>query len=211
MSSKVRERARRRPRTRTAGAAATKTRTAAERGRRTGARRASRADWPGPAGCGRHPGRREPTAASSGYRRRRRDRAQPDVADAEGVAQVEQHRRLPEAEHRPGRAAGRLHFEFGPRKPVGRAVPSLRRTSTASSKGWATGDARSSSWPAGWSTPRPTHRGTISSTAASPRAPRPAADLGRRRARHQAHRPRGAGAGTIRARLGQGERIGPVR
>ena len=30
---------------------------------RTGARRASRADWPGPAGCGRHQRRREPTAA----------------------------------------------------------------------------------------------------------------------------------------------------
>ncbi len=29
----------------------------------------------------------------------------------------------------------RLHFEFGRRKPVGRAVPSLRRTSTASSRG----------------------------------------------------------------------------
>ena len=35
----------------------------------------------------------------------------------------------------------RAHFEFGRRKTVGRAVASLRRTSTASSNGLATGDA----------------------------------------------------------------------
>ena len=37
--------------------------------------------------------------------------------------------------------SSRLHFEFGRKKPVGRAVPSLRRTPTASSKGSAAGDA----------------------------------------------------------------------
>ena len=37
--------------------------------------------------------------------------------------------------------SSRLHFEFGRRKPVGRALPSLHRTPTASSKGSAAGDA----------------------------------------------------------------------
>ena len=107
-----------------------------------------------------------------------------------------------------GRPDGGAEFLERPRKrPRPRSGPWPASTARPAQRG----RRRSSSWPAGWSTPRPTHRGTISSTAASPRAPRPAADLGRRRARHQAHRPRGAGAGTIRARLGQGERIGPVR
>ena len=59
-------------------------------------RRASRADWPGPAGCGRHQRRREPTAAPSDVAVAARPR-QPDVAGAERVRQVEQHRRLPKA------------------------------------------------------------------------------------------------------------------
>ena len=70
---------------------------AGPRPERTGARRASRADWPEPAGCGRHQRRREPTAAPFGCRRsgataraRRRRRGT-------RVPQVEQHRRLPEA------------------------------------------------------------------------------------------------------------------
>ena len=42
---------------------------AARRPARTGARRARRADCSGPAGCGRHPGRRESSTASFGCRR----------------------------------------------------------------------------------------------------------------------------------------------
>ena len=62
---------------------------------RTGARRASRADWPEPAGCGRHQRRREPTAAPFGCRRsggtaparRRRRGTRPAGATTPAVSQ----------------------------------------------------------------------------------------------------------------------------
>ena len=94
----------------------------------------SRGWGPGPAGCGRafrDGGNRQQRPPDIAVAARPR---QPDVAGAEGVAQVEQHRRLPEAGIDLG-ASRRLHFEFGRRKLVGRAFPPLRRTSTASSKG----------------------------------------------------------------------------
>ena len=100
---------------------------------RAGARRAVARDWPGPAGCGRPPGRREPTAASSGYRRRgatvpARQSPARNASRRWNSTAVSQRRGSVWARSR------RLHFEFGLRKPVGRAVPLLRRTSTASSK-----------------------------------------------------------------------------
>ena len=58
---------------------------------------ASRADWPRPAGCGRHQRRREPTAQRLSDVALAAGPRQPDVAGAERVPQVEQHRRLPEA------------------------------------------------------------------------------------------------------------------
>ena len=58
---------------------------------------------------------------------------QPDVAGAERAVISDWVR------------SSRLYLEFSCRKPVGRAVPSLRRTSTASSKGSAAGDASMSS------------------------------------------------------------------
>ena len=59
------------------------------------ARRASRADWPGPEGCGRHPRRRGGATAPA-----------QTVASAERIAQVEQHRRLPQAVIRERTLAG---------------------------------------------------------------------------------------------------------
>ena len=113
---------------------------------RTGARRASRADWPEPAGCGRHQRRREPTAAPFGCRRsgataparRRRRGTRP--------AQVEQHRRLPEAVIRAScrsrargsshpepedRDAGRAKRRISP-PPANNPLKSMRRSDSGS-------------------------------------------------------------------------------
>ena len=70
---------------------------------------------------------------------------QPDVAGAERVPQVEQHRRLPEAVIGLGAQQPGSTSNSAAGSPVGRAVPSVRRTPTASSKGSAAGDASMSS------------------------------------------------------------------
>ena len=80
------------------------------------AQRASRVDWPGPAGCGRH----QETAGAA--------RQRPSDVAVAGATAPARRRRLPKAVIGLGCAAAG-------------AVPSLRRTSTASSKGSAAGDA----------------------------------------------------------------------